>query len=102
MQPAQRLRPPSDANWLGTDHLGRDIFARTVYGARISLAVGISGAAMSITGGLFIGLMAGYFRKGDAGGVRLMDGLMGIPPLLLALSLVGVPRAGGARGIFSV
>ena len=57
MQPALRLRPPSDANWFGTDHLGRDVFARTVYGARVSLFVGISVAAMSISIGLFIGLM---------------------------------------------
>ena len=49
MQPALRLRPPSEANWFGTDHLGRDVFARTVYGARVSLFVGISVAAMSIT-----------------------------------------------------
>ena len=48
MQPALRLRPPSEANWFGTDHLGRDVFARTVYGARVSLFVGIAVAAMSI------------------------------------------------------
>jgi peptide/nickel transport system permease protein len=48
MQPALRLRPPSETNWFGTDHLGRDVFARTVYGARVSLYVGISVAAMSI------------------------------------------------------
>ena len=68
MQPAQRLRPPSEANWLGTDHLGRDVFARTVYGARVSLFVGISVAAMSISVGLFIGLLSGYFRKRRCGG----------------------------------
>ena len=49
MHPALRLRPPSQADWLGTDHLGRDVFARTVYGARVSLLVGIPVAAMSIT-----------------------------------------------------
>jgi peptide/nickel transport system permease protein len=102
MQPAQRLRPPSDANWLGTDHLGRDIFARTVYGARISLAVGISVAAMSITGGLFIGLMAGYFRKVDAVVMRLMDGLMAIPAILLAIALVALTRASVATVIFAI
>ena len=102
MQPAQRLRPPSDTNWLGTDHLGRDIFARTVYGARISLAVGISVAAMSITGGLFIGLMAGYFRKVDAVVMRLMDGLMAIPAILLAIALVALTRASVATVIFAI
>ena len=52
MQPAQRLRPPSEANWLGTDHLGRDVFARTVYGARVSLFVGLSVASFSVAVGL--------------------------------------------------
>src|SRR5205085_11927050 len=65
MHPALRLRPPSAQDWLGTDHLGRDIFARTVYGARVSMLVGITVAAISITIGLFIGLLAGYFRKFD-------------------------------------
>ena len=56
MQPAQRLQPPSEAFWFGTDHLGRDVFARTVYGARVSLLVGIAVAALSVTCGLLIGL----------------------------------------------
>ena len=93
MQPALRLRPPSEANWFGTDHLGRDVFARTVYGARVSLFVGIAVAAMSISGGLFIGLMSGYFRKVDAVVMRLMDGLMAIPAILLAIALVALTRA---------
>ena len=93
MQPALRLRPPSEANWFGTDHLGRDVFARTVYGARVSLFVGIAVAAMSITGGLFIGLMSGYFRRVDAVVMRLMDGLMAIPAILLAIALVALTRA---------
>ena len=75
MQPALRLRPPSEANWLGTDHLGRDVFARTIYGAQVSLFVGISVAAVSISIGLLIGLLSGYFRKVDAVVMRLMDGL---------------------------
>jgi peptide/nickel transport system permease protein len=93
MHPAMRLRPPSEKDWLGTDHLGRDVFARTIYGARVSLLVGISVAAVSITGGLFIGLMAGYFRKVDAVVMRLMDGLMSIPAILLAIALVALTRA---------
>src|SRR5437764_1053764 len=93
MQPALRLRPPSETNWFGTDHLGRDVFARTVYGAQVSLFVGISVAAMSIAGGLFIGLMSGYFRRVDAVVMRLMDGLMAIPAILLAIALVALTRA---------
>jgi peptide/nickel transport system permease protein len=93
MNPALRLRPPSETNLLGTDHLGRDVFARTVYGARISLMVGISVAAMSIGVGLFIGLLSGYFRKVDAVVMRLMDGLMAIPAILLAIALVALTRS---------
>jgi peptide/nickel transport system permease protein len=94
MHPALRLRPPSEAYWLGADHLGRDVFARTVYGAQVSLFVGVSVATMSIACGLFIGLMAGYFRKVDAVVMRLMDGLMAIPAILLAIALVSLFRAG--------
>jgi peptide/nickel transport system permease protein len=102
MQPALRLRPPSEANWLGTDHLGRDVFARTVYGARVSLFVGIAVAAMSISGGLFIGLMSGYFRKVDAVVMRLMDGLMAIPAILLAIALVALTRASVSAVIVAI
>jgi peptide/nickel transport system permease protein len=93
MHPAQRLRPPSDVNLLGTDHLGRDIFARTVYGARVSLFVGVAVATMSITLGLMIGLMSGYFRKVDLVVMRLMDGLMAIPAILLAIAMVSLFRS---------
>ncbi len=70
MQPALRLRPPSEANWFGTDHLGRDVFARTVYGARVSLFVGIAVAAMSIIVRPLhrpdVGLFPQGRRRGDA------------------------------------
>jgi peptide/nickel transport system permease protein len=93
MHPALRLRPPSEKEWLGTDHLGRDVFARTIYGARVSLLVGISVATTSISIGLFVGLMAGYFRRVDMVVMRLMDGLMAIPAILLAIALVALTRA---------
>jgi peptide/nickel transport system permease protein len=93
MLPAQRLRPPSDANWLGTDNLGRDVFSRTIYGARVSLFVGLSVASFSVAVGLLIGLLAGYFRRVDAVVMRLMDGLMAIPAILLAIALVALTRA---------
>ena len=93
MQPAQRLRPPSDVNWLGTDNLGRDVYSRTVYGARVSLFVGLSVAAFSVVLGLAIGLLSGYFRRVDAVVMRLMDGLMAIPAILLAIALVALTRA---------
>src|SRR5271156_2757946 len=67
MVPVRRLQPPSAEFWFGTDNLGRDVFARTIYGARASLAVGLSVAIVSVTGGLVIGLAAGYYRRFDSG-----------------------------------
>ncbi len=93
MTPALRLRPPSAEFWFGTDHLGRDLFARTLYGAQISLLVGLSVAAFSISVGLVIGLLAGYYRRVDAVVMRLMDGLMAIPAILLAIALVALTQA---------
>jgi peptide/nickel transport system permease protein len=93
MTPALRLRPPSAEFWFGTDHLGRDLFARTLYGAQISLLVGISVAAFSIVVGLIVGLLAGYYRRVDAVVMRLMDGLMAIPAILLAIALVALTKA---------
>jgi peptide/nickel transport system permease protein len=93
MRPAERLRPPSAANWLGTDNLGRDVFSRTVHGARVSLFVGLSVAVFSVALGLLVGLLSGYFRRVDAVVMRLMDGLMAIPAILLAIALVALTRA---------
>ena len=102
MNPALRLRPPSEANWFGTDHLGRDVFARTVYGARVSLLVGLSVSAMSIIVGLHIGLLSGYFRRVDAVVMRLMDGLMAIPAILLAIALVALTRSSVSTVIIAI
>jgi peptide/nickel transport system permease protein len=102
MNPALRLRPPSEANWLGTDHLGRDVFARTVYGARVSLLVGLSVSATSVIIGLHIGLISGYFRRVDAVVMRLMDGLMAIPAILLAIALVALTRSSVSTVIIAI
>ncbi len=94
MIPIRRLQPPSAEYWFGTDNLGRDVFARTVYGARASLLVGLSVAVVSVAGGLVIGLAAGYYRRFDSVVMRLMDGLMAIPSILLAIALVSLTHGG--------
>ncbi len=78
----------------GTDSLGRDVYSRVIYGARVSLAVGLTVSVISIAIGLFIGLLAGYVRWLDGIIMRFMDGLMAIPAILLAIGLVSVFRAG--------
>ena len=93
INPALRLRPPSAAHWFGTDQLGRDVFARVVYGARVSLQVGIIVAVVAIVIGTLIGLVAGYFRAVDAIITRLMDGIMAIPAILLAIAFVAMVGA---------
>jgi peptide/nickel transport system permease protein len=93
LAPVNRLQPPSAQHWFGTDHLGRDVYARTVFGAQISLVVGFSVAVLSIAVGLAIGLAAGYYRRADGFVMRIMDGLMAIPAILLAIALVSLNKA---------
>ena len=93
MNPVERLKTPSLIHWFGTDMFGRDIYSRTVYGSRISLVVGLGAAVLSVMLGLFIGLVAGYIRFLDAILMRIMDGLMAIPGILLAIALVSLSGA---------
>jgi peptide/nickel transport system permease protein len=78
----------------GTDSLGRDIYSRVVYGARVSLAIGLTVAVISVAVGLALGLVAGYMRWLDGIIMRFMDGLMAIPAILLAMGVVSLSRAG--------
>ena len=102
LSPAQRLKPPSSEHWFGTDMLGRDVYSRVVYGARISLTVGIAVAALSVAIGLAIGLVTGFVRWLDAIVMRIMDGLMSIPSVLLAIALMALTKASVGNVIVAI
>jgi peptide/nickel transport system permease protein len=93
VSPIRRLRVPSEAYWFGTDAYGRDVYSRTLYGARVSLQVGLGVAILSTAIGLMIGLVTGFSRITDAIVMRFMDGLMSIPPVLLAIALMALTKA---------
>jgi peptide/nickel transport system permease protein len=86
----QRLQGPGGTHWLGTDELGRDLFARIVHGARYSLAIGALTALASVLAGTVLGLLAGFFRRLDAPLMRLVDAMMAFPDILLAIALVAI------------
>jgi peptide/nickel transport system permease protein len=89
VKPRFRLRPPSAQNWLGTDNLGRDIWSRLLFGSRVSLTVGVAVAVISVLAGSALGLIAGMVRWTDGMLMRVMDGVMAIPAILLAIALIG-------------
>lgn len=93
LAPVKRLRPPSAENWFGTDMIGRDVYSRVVYGTRVSLTVGLAVALLATSIGLAIGLVTGYLRWLDAVMMRVMDGLMSIPSVLLAIALISLTKA---------
>ncbi len=80
-------------HWMGTDSLGRDVYSRVLYGARVSFIVGGVVAVISAAIGLTIGLVSGYLRWLDAIVMRIMDGLMAVPAILLAIALVSLASA---------
>jgi peptide/nickel transport system permease protein len=98
LAPALRTREPSAQFWFGTDMLGRDVYTRVIYGARVSLIVGFSVAVLASVAGLAIGLVSGYIRLADSIIMRVMDGLMSIPPILLAIALMALTR-GSVRNV---
>jgi len=102
LAPVRRLKWPSAQYWFGTDMLGRDVYSRTIYGARVSLIVGISVALLSTTAGLAIGVVAGFTRWVDAVVMRVMDGLMSIPEVLIAIALMALTRASMQNVIFAI
>jgi peptide/nickel transport system permease protein len=92
LAPAKRTREPSADFWFGTDMMGRDIYSRVLYGTRVSLAVGFSVAVLASLAGLAIGLVSGFVRWADGIIMRVMDGMMSIPPILLAVALMALTR----------
>ncbi len=88
VNPAERLQEPSSDHWFGTDDLGRDVFSQTLYGARVSLLVGITVMIGAITLGSCIGLAAGFYRRLDTVLMRVMDGLEAFPSILLAIAIM--------------
>ncbi len=93
VSPVKRLKPPSGQYWFGTDMLGRDVYSRVIYGTRVSLTVGLAVALASTAIGLAIGLVTGFVRWLDAIVMRVMDGLMSIPSVLLAIALIALTKA---------
>jgi peptide/nickel transport system permease protein len=88
LNPRGRLLPPSDQHLFGTDNFGRDVFSRTVWGARLSLEIGFLVSALTVLTGTTVGLAGGYFRRLDTPIMRLMDSMMAFPGIVLAIGLM--------------
>jgi peptide/nickel transport system permease protein len=102
LNPAHRLSPPSTMNYLGADEFGRDVYRLVVHGSRVSLLVGVTTMLLTSLGGVAIGLVAGYYRRLDVIVMRVMDGLMAFPAVLLAIALMAVRGPGVANVIFAL
>jgi peptide/nickel transport system permease protein len=83
-----RLTPPSATHWFGTDDVGRDVWSRVIYGARLSMIVGVSVVLFSFVAGIVFGLLGGYYRRFDNILMRIMDGIMAFPGIILAIALM--------------
>ena len=90
VEPRNRFVGPSTDNWFGTDVVGRDVYSRTIYGSRVSLIVAAAVASVTTLSAVVVGLLVGYYRWVDMAVMRIMDGLMSIPAILLAIALMAV------------
>lgn len=102
LAPIKRTREPGAEFWFGSDAYGRDIYSRVLYGARISLAVGFAVAIIASLLGLVLGLVSGYVRRFDGIVMRIMDGVMSVPPILLAVALMALTRASVENVIMAI
>jgi peptide/nickel transport system permease protein len=102
LTPRLRLRPAQGDYWIGTDSLGRDLLARVLYGGRLSIMLALLVSVVAVSCGLLIGLVAGYFRRLDPVVMRIMDGIMAIPGLLLAVTLVALAGANIASMVVAI
>jgi peptide/nickel transport system permease protein len=94
LDPVNRLKPPSAANYLGTDEFGRDVYSLVLFGSRVSLLVGSVTMVLTSLGGVLIGLLAGYYRRLDLLIMRVTDGLMAFPAILLAIAFMAARGPG--------
>jgi peptide/nickel transport system permease protein len=102
LEPAARLQAPSAKHFLGTDEFGRDVWSLVLHGSRISLLVGVTTMLLTSVGGIIVGLVAGFSRRLDTVVMRVMDGLMAFPAILLAIALMAVRGPGVWNVIFAL
>jgi len=102
LAPAKRIRAPSAEFWFGTDSLGRDVYSRVIYGARTSLLVGLVVALAATAAGVAVGLVSGFVRWLDPILMRVIDGLMAIPSVLIAIALLGIARGSVVNVIIAI
>ncbi len=103
VRPREKLQTPSAQHWLGTDQLGRDLYSRIVYGARVSLFVGFTGTFLGVFLGSFIGLVSGYFGgKLDMVLMRFTDAIQAFPGLILALAIVAALGPGITKAFIAI
>src|SRR3984893_6140573 len=100
--PADRLKPPGGGHYLGTDEFGRDVWSLVLHGSRVSLLVGVTTMLLAWMGGIVVGLAAGYSRRLDPIIMRIMDGLMAFPAILLAIALMAARGPGVWNVIFAL
>lgn len=102
INPTARLQAPSASHLMGTDMMGRDVLSRVIWGARSSILIGVACSIIVVFSGLIFGVVTGYFRTADMIGMRILDGLMAIPPILLAIALMTVMGSGVVTVIIAI